>query len=629
MSFLAPAALWFSLVGLGIVALYLLKIKRRREEVPSLEFWRQLAPETQVRSLFQRLKRLLSLLLWLLTAACLVLALANPILTSGRMKAETIAVIFDNSASMQTVEQKHDDKTRFALASEAVRELIARRPVNDEWLLIESGIRPHVVQAFTRDHREILEGIESLSPRFGSGDLKKAVELASQLLEGKPEARILIVSDGASGRVRDLSASDDRIMHWPIGESKDNLGITRMSVRTQRQNSEHHVYLQIINAGPETVETNVVFTIDGTTTKVEPVSIAAGDLWEKTVVFQHPEGGVLTASLDREDALQVDNRAYAILAPVDPVTVFLVTPPKDAYFFEQVLVAMESLVDAETSQTLSPDDYEKMGALRERADLTIFNNYVPQARPANGRAIFVNRWSTEIPAKQLGEHTGTRMEVVQSDHPLMRFLNFGAVTITRAQQIEVSDDVQVLSRASDDSPLIFLYQTPEIHALCLAFDILDSDLPFRNSFPILLRNAVSYFVTEQTPWVRSDYKIGEIVESLRPLSDELHMITVGVLENGQLATLPIPVQGNSFWFDRTENSGPLRFEIGEEIAYSAVNLNDEFESRIAPVPPTEQVEHRLVLSTQIAGVTPWLAFALCGTLLICMEWFTYHSRWTE
>ncbi len=57
MTLLAPWALWLSAVGGVVVALYLLKIKRRRQTVPALDFWRELAGTAPVRSLFQRLKR--------------------------------------------------------------------------------------------------------------------------------------------------------------------------------------------------------------------------------------------------------------------------------------------------------------------------------------------------------------------------------------------------------------------------------------------------------------------------------------------------------------------------------------------------------------------------------------------
>ena len=50
--------------------------------------------------------------------ACLVFALGNPILSLGNIKPRAIAVILDNSASMQSLET--DGRPRFALAREAV-----------------------------------------------------------------------------------------------------------------------------------------------------------------------------------------------------------------------------------------------------------------------------------------------------------------------------------------------------------------------------------------------------------------------------------------------------------------------------------------------------------------------------
>src|SRR5262245_48670381 len=103
MTLLAPAALWFLLIGGGVVALYLLRIRRQRQIVPSLEFWLALAGPLKPRSLFQRLKRWLSLALWLLIVIALELALGNPILSLGSIKPQSIAVIVDNSASMTTL----------------------------------------------------------------------------------------------------------------------------------------------------------------------------------------------------------------------------------------------------------------------------------------------------------------------------------------------------------------------------------------------------------------------------------------------------------------------------------------------------------------------------------------------
>ena len=46
----------------------------------------------------------------------------------------------------------------------------------------------------------------------------------------------------------------------------------------------------------------------------------------------------------------------------------------------------------------------------------------------------------------------------------------------------------------------------------------------------------------------------------------------------------LPVRSGSFRYDGTAGPGPLRFRVGDETAYAAVNLTAESESRIAPAP---------------------------------------------
>src|SRR3970040_1778433 len=65
-----------------------------------------------------------SFFLQLLLLTLLVLALAEPVLS---VRPTHIAILLDNSASMQTLE---DGKTRFALAQESARSLVADLGVN-------------------------------------------------------------------------------------------------------------------------------------------------------------------------------------------------------------------------------------------------------------------------------------------------------------------------------------------------------------------------------------------------------------------------------------------------------------------------------------------------------------------
>lgn len=649
MTFLAPWALWFAAVGAAVVALYILKIKRQRQTVPALDFWLQLAGRTKVHSLFDRLKRLLSMLLWLLIAACLVFAIGNPILSWGRVKPQSIAVIIDNSASMQAVEGGEGDHpaTRLDAAKAALAEIASRRPVTDRWLLIDAARAPRVVVPWTYDRKEIVRAGESLAPFAGRGDIGAAVSLASQLLEGKDEPLIVVLSDGAGGEVAERAAADGRLVHWPIGAARDNLGIVRLSVRFHPQQLNHHALISVVNESAEAIDTNVTLSIDGRTYGVELVHVEPNASWERTVVIEAPEGGVLTASLERPDALAADNEAHAILHPIRPAKVWLICPENEAFFFEQALAAMDPLISAENSLTMSLAQYEaaraalaappaatEAGAPPPSAppapDLVLFNNCMTSLPLGAGRYVVVNALPRDLPAEELGTVTAPQLFLAPREHPLTQYLNLNGVRMAEARKLRLTDRSTVLASSGDGDPLILLDERPERQTLVLAFDVMRSDMPFRNAFPLLLRNAVAFLHTEAPSWLANEHAIGETVVPLRTLPARVTSVDITTLHGNATETVKVPVAGGRFGFRDTLRAGALRAQAGDETAYTVINLCDARESHIAPgQPPSEDPAARLALSRTLFGSMPWLAFASLALLLIALEWMTYSFRWTE
>ena len=93
MSFAGPLFFGMFALAIPVTILYILKVRRRRVTVPYLRLWEQLVIETRARSLFQKLKRLLSLLLQLLILSLLTLALAEPGLNLSSVKKESIVLL--------------------------------------------------------------------------------------------------------------------------------------------------------------------------------------------------------------------------------------------------------------------------------------------------------------------------------------------------------------------------------------------------------------------------------------------------------------------------------------------------------------------------------------------------------
>jgi hypothetical protein len=657
MTLLAPAALWLFLTSGAVVALYLLKIRRRRQLLPDLELWRQFVSQSPVRSLFQQLKRWLSMLLWLVIVACLVLAIANPILSLGKIKPAAIAVVLDNSASMMTREP--DDKVpgaevpvspvanagqsvgaedaqpsavpnRMDLARAELAELIHSRPVSDEWLLIEAGREPVVRQTWTRDGRSVVRHAESLPPFLGEAPLGSAVTLARQLLAGKENPRLIVITDGCAPDAADVLDGEDVIVR-AVGRPRDNLGVTHIGVRARREDLAHHVYVRVVNAGTERVEARLVFEIDEATVAVEPMDVEAGGDWRKTVALEAPSGGVLRAWIDRPDALDVDNEAFAVLEPIRPARVLLISPREQAFFFEQAMAAMSPLVDPGLSRSISSEDFARAAGGpgdEDKPDLYVVNGPPPENLPATGRFVFVNGWPTDVPVRVTGELGNPMMSLADADHPLTRFMDVRSVHLAAARRVDPLERCTILARSGEDTPLIFLHRGQDRDALCLAFDVFDTDLPFRTAFPVFLRNAVAWLTGEGGALVREQYAVGEVIRPQRPLDGNPAQVSVGLVRGGEVVEEPLAVRGGSFSFNGADRPRPVRIRVGDDVYYTAVNLHSEAESSIVPR-AFEQPVGDFPVSRSLLGAAPWLWLAGLASLLVALEWLTYHHRWTE
>src|SRR5207249_8198212 len=100
MSLANPTALLWLLLAIPVVVFYVLKIRLKRVPVSTVIFWRQIFDEKKPRSLWQRLRHLISLLVQLALIVLLVGALTEPIFSWEALNARRVILIVDNSASM-------------------------------------------------------------------------------------------------------------------------------------------------------------------------------------------------------------------------------------------------------------------------------------------------------------------------------------------------------------------------------------------------------------------------------------------------------------------------------------------------------------------------------------------------
>src|SRR5580692_3140092 len=101
-----PLGIW-TYVALAAAALavtaYIIKMRRRRFEVPFSKLWQRVLEQKDANALWKQLKRLISLLLILCILALVFVAALDPTLGAVDRRARSVVVLLDSSASMRAM----------------------------------------------------------------------------------------------------------------------------------------------------------------------------------------------------------------------------------------------------------------------------------------------------------------------------------------------------------------------------------------------------------------------------------------------------------------------------------------------------------------------------------------------
>src|SRR6186713_316288 len=94
-----------------IVALYFLKHRRRRLVISSALLWKRVLAKHLENSLFERLRRIFSVLVAVVIGLLLAMAIAQPEIERLTGKSSRTVIVLDNSPTMQA--RRSDGRTRW------------------------------------------------------------------------------------------------------------------------------------------------------------------------------------------------------------------------------------------------------------------------------------------------------------------------------------------------------------------------------------------------------------------------------------------------------------------------------------------------------------------------------------
>lgn len=482
-----PAAFYFSALALPVVAVFLYKRRSRIVQVPAVQMWLAVGRPAQVHSVRSLLRRLFSLLMQLLVILLLILALADP--SPQRPATGRTVLVVDVSATMQT--QEPGGQKRIELAKREAQRLLGTLGAEGEVVIVESAHVPRLCLAPSKDRKLAGQRISAIEALDVDGDLQRAIQAAGSFVDPEALCQVLVISDFAGqdlGALRQLWRSPARLRFVPIGSDQPNVAITNLWAEPEPQ--ARRITVSLAQRGLGQRPATVHLLLNGQRIATQDVSMDQSPA-QATFVQDMAPGATFEVALDRPDALMADNRVRGIVGQRQQLQVCLVSAGN---------APLERALSADPSVALrrvSP------GAFRGPVNDTVVvidGPGVTNCSPGDARGyLFIGapdpfglcQLAPPASAPAITHWVGDHASMLDIDPTLFRARRLMAPTFAanlRPVEIVGADQHPVIVGLTHSTSA----GVREQRYLYWLFDLGDSDLVRRVTFPLLLWNAIDY-----------------------------------------------------------------------------------------------------------------------------------------
>ncbi|OQY48812.1 MAG: hypothetical protein B6242_01325 [Anaerolineaceae bacterium 4572_78] len=645
MTFLNPVSFFLLALIPPIIALYLLKLRRREHYVSSTYLWRRFVRDVEANAPWQRLKRNLLLLLQIIFMLILIFALSRPVTETVSIASQMIVIVLDTSASMTAIESRgilpnaieskgvwpNAPTTRLDMAKKMAGSLITNLPYDAQVTVITaSGGHVDLLVSASRDRHQTLALLDSVQGTPFNSDLIPALTLAEAITAREPYSEIVLLSDG----VIQLPAHPPPMRFIPVGKQGSNQQISALSA-TMLENGQAMLLVQIRNFDAQPVQRRLTVNVDGNLFHAVDMELppngfhAVGNNHNSLLIPVHAKIVTVQLMPNQVDMFPVDDNAWLVIRPTETVNIALV--PQGNFFLRTALNLLD--VSFEQMETTSEN----------KATLHIFDSYIPDELPT-GNILFIAP-PASIPS--LFEVTGQVLNPSSTDFiadsPLLAHVNLRNIRILTTTKISGANWAKTIIGYYDEDEVIPLLLAGEIEGqrmAIVAFDLNNSDLPLRPAFPILMANLINYLSPTGANIMPSELMINSAhTFSVSPDITTLNL----VLPDGQNTSFA--VEAGSATLSQLDQLGIYQLEF-ETTGFGkkslnpvnfAVNFFDPVESNLTPKPDLPFIK-RDIIETSTVTLPPayhewWRPLAMMALGLLVLEWLVYQRnrilRWIE
>ncbi|MEM9588564.1 MAG: VWA domain-containing protein [Planctomycetota bacterium] len=650
---------WALLGALPILVtlLYFLKLRREPVEVPSTYLWSRTIEDLHVNSLMQRLRQNLLLFLQLLAILLAAFALMRPGVRSESSPQDRFVYLLDTSASMAASDVE-SFPSRFAQAKDQIRTRIEALQDNQSAMLVTFSDRAEVLQAFTSDRNRLRQALDAAELTNRTTDILGALRAADGLANprrtseaGAPDVQVAdalpaelhLYSDGGFQPVTEFNLGNLIPVYHAMGRSDAaNLAITAFSAeRNIEQPTQVQAFATVSNTGQQPVSATLALSVDGEFFEGYSIDLEPGDQEGFSFELESEESVALEVELQQasrnrplQDALAVDNVAYAGLSPLRSVSVLVVTPGNQPLKLGLQTAKAQRICDTQIEDTsyLQTDEF-KARAAAGSDDLIIFDRCRPEAMP------LTNTFSIgELPHdgwKWGGPPAPVVLVDLDRTHPLMRYVELFSLLIFEGRPIEgPAGTIELVG--GDRGSVLCLADRDGYQDLVLGFEMVsegetgaaqaNTNWFTERSWPVFLLNTLRYLAGAAEASGAPSYQPGQTVR-IR-LENQLDQVTIQETASNQSWKVPLAMN-DVVEFVETDDVG-LYQVMGKDrtVDTFAVNLFAPSESNVTTAPSIELGYESV--SADTAGVEErseyWRLLLLAMLGLLGAEWWYYSRR---
>jgi Aerotolerance regulator N-terminal len=570
MTFGRPDLLWLLALAVPLIALYLIRKRRQKVRISSLVLWDRVLAAAPRRFGAGILTSLLSLLLMLLALGGGALSAADPILGEAAPAPRHLLLALGASARMEG--------DRFEQAVLLARREIALKAPYDPVTLVLVSDRPRLPAVRETSRVALSRALDQARSSLVPANWPLAGPMIEDVLAEEGRAVAIGVSPVVPPGTSVLPVSGD------------NAGLTGFSVEIGDQTVR--VFVRVAGTTPDA---EVVLDLDG----VELMRAPARE--EVLLTVPRGEGGLLKATLTPSFGPTFDDQAEAVIPAPVSLTVGVSSEAATDPFLRAALAVSGAVAGA------GPE-----------FDVRVVAGRAAPERLTPGAWILITDPPAALGLKALPRVDVSPIWSSSSSHPVMRGVDAAEVQVLGAIPAELPEGAEALLTVPGGA-VAAAGEVEGARYVWIGLATGNSTLPVTGAFPLMIRNALSWFASLRTVALPAAVPVGEPVQPAVQLPRGTSAVVITGPGPGEREV--VTVTDGSFSFTPAHPvEGEVRVAVGREEHRTRLNAIYPEESTAAPL-----LDVSPVLGADRSGLADteqrlWPFLALAAVLFLLLEW---------